>query len=113
MRENVDAFVRQIFEKWHLIAKPSGFMAADFGDQRRIDATAIEIVECRVVEGIVLIVASQKRQKVQPGPGGRGAEIGELRPANLGRMEIGARMPALGAPPTFLPVQPRDSRAAA
>ncbi len=71
-------------------------MAADFGDQRRIDATAIEIIEGGVVEDIVLIAASEQRQEVQPGLGGRGAEIGELRPADLGRMEIGARMPGAG-----------------
>ncbi|WFU13318.1 hypothetical protein QA646_30535 (plasmid) [Rhizobium sp. CB3090] len=86
--ENIDALAGQIFQELHLIAEALRLESAQSGNKARIATTLFQIVECRVIEDIIPVVAAQQRQEVQSRFRFRGAEDGKMVAADLRRIKI-------------------------
>src|SRR3546814_15633793 len=94
--EDVDTMFGEMLEEGHLIGKPQRFMGVQPGSKGRIDPSVLQQRESGLVENILLIVAAQQGEAVQPRPRGRRATVREMRPPDMRRMQIGLGMTGTG-----------------
>lgn len=90
--EDVDTIGGQILEKRNLIGKPPRLACVQPRQKGGVDLTVFQKGEGGIVENIVLIVAAQQGQKVQPRLRRRRAEGSEMFAADLCRVEIAVGM---------------------
>ncbi|WP_261330486.1 hypothetical protein [Rhizobium leguminosarum] len=90
--EDVDTIGGQILEKRNLIGKAPRFTCLQMRQKGGVHLTVFQKGEGGIVENIILIVAAQQGQKVQPRLRQRRAEGGEMFASDLCRMEIAIGM---------------------
>ena len=97
--EDVDAMFGEMLEEWHPIGKPQRFMGVQPGSTGRVDLPVFHQRKSGSVENIVLVVAAQQGEEVQPRLRGRRAKGSEMLAADMRRMKIAVssrRMPRSG-----------------
>uniref|UniRef100_UPI00056D8D3F hypothetical protein n=1 Tax=Rhizobium sp. PDO1-076 TaxID=1125979 RepID=UPI00056D8D3F len=90
--ENVDTIFSQIREKRDLIGKPPRFSRVQLRQKGRIHLPVFQECEGGIVENIVLIVAAQQSQKVQPRLRRRRAKDSEMLAPDMRCMEVAVGM---------------------
>lgn len=94
--KNVDAMFGQMAKKRNLIGEPLRFLPLQRRQKNRVHLPVFEKSEGGLVEDIVLIVAAQQGQKVQPRLRGRRAKGGEMLATDMRRMKIAVGMASTG-----------------
>src|SRR3546814_110255 len=94
--EDVDTMFGEMPEEGHLIGKPQRFMGVQPGSKGRIDLSVFQQRESGVVENIVLIVAAQQGEEVQPRLRGRRAKGCEMLTTDMRRMKIAVGVTGTG-----------------
>jgi len=77
-----------MLKQQHLIGEAFWLMGPQPGNECRIGFTHQQIIECRIVKNIVVIIATQERQKVQAGFCFRGAKDAKMGVADMGSIEV-------------------------
>ncbi len=86
--EDVDAMFGEVLEKRHPIGKPQRLTGVQPSHKSRVDLTVFQQRKSGVVENIVLIVAAQQSEEVQPRLRRRRAKGCEMLTADMRRMKI-------------------------
>jgi hypothetical protein len=94
--EDVDTMLGEMLEEGHLIGKPQWFMGVQPGSKGRVDLPVFQQRESGVVENIVLVVAAQQGEEVQPRLRGRRAKGCEMLAADVRCMKIAVGVTGAG-----------------
>jgi len=94
--EDVDAMFGEMLEEGHPVGKPQRFMGVQPGNKGRVDLPVFQQRKSGVVENIVLIVAAQQGEEVQPRLRGRRAKGCEMLAADMRRMKIAVGVTGTG-----------------
>ncbi len=81
--EDIDTLAGQMRHERHLVAEALWFKRPKPGDHDWIATALLQIIECGIVEYIILVIAAQQRQEIQARLRFCRSEDGKIRAADM------------------------------